>query len=422
MASFSLPYGRSSLNVHLPDSRQVEVLAPARVSAAADPIQAVRDALKAPLGGICLQDFAEARSVAIAINDKTRPVPHDILLPPLLEEFSRLGIPREAITFIVATGLHAPMDRSEFDEILPREILSQYRVISHDSEARQNLVHRGTTKRGTPVWINRAFAEADCRMVAGNLEPHQFMGFSGGVKSAAIGLAGMETINANHAMMLDPRSRIAAYEDNPARQDVEEIGELIGIHFALNDVLDEEKRVVRVFAGEPRAVMKAGIPSVLEIYQARVSVPFDLMIVSPGGHPKDINLYQAQKALGHASLVTKPEGTIILTAACPEGTGSRTYENWVLGMKSSADVIDRFKREGYRTGPHKAFQIARDSLHRRVILVSDMKPDFMRRLVLTPSSTAQEALDLALNNLQPNARIGIMPFANATIPELESAN
>jgi nickel-dependent lactate racemase len=251
----------------------------------------------------------------------------------------------------------------------------------------------------------------------GNLEPHQFMGFSGGVKTAAIGLAGRETINANHALMLDARSDLGRYDDNPARQEVEEIGQLIGVHFALNDVLNENKQIVRVLAGEPQAVVREGIPWVLELYRVRVAAPFDVMIVSPGGHPKDINLYQAQKALGHAARVSRKGGTIILVAACPEGTGSRGYEEWVTGMASHEAVIERFQHEGFRIGPHKAFQIARDASPRRVFLVSQMPPAFVQKLLLTPCASLESALALALKDLPPGARIGIMPWANATIPE-----
>ena len=227
----------------------------------------------------------------------------------------------------------------------PADIVGRYRVVSHDAAATENLVALRPTRRGTPVLVNRVFAQADLRLVVGNLEPHQFMGFSGGVKTAAIGLAGKDTINANHALMLDPCSDLARYDDNPARQDVEEIGKMIGVHFALNGILNENKQIVRVLAGEPQAVVREGIPQVLELYRVRVAAPFDLMVVSPGGHPKDINLYQAQKALGHATRVSRKGGTIILVAACPEGTGSRSYEDWVTGMASHEAVIERFQRE-----------------------------------------------------------------------------
>ena len=418
MTEYTLPYGRTQLTARLDGPFQIELLAPAQVSPAPDPTQAVRDALNRPLGGVRLADFAKARSVAIAINDKTRPVPHAMLLPPLLEALADLGIPSDAITFIVATGLHAPMTAAEFAQVLPADILARYRVVSHDASAVGNLLDLGKTKVGTPVQNNRLFAQADLRLVVGNLEPHQFMGFSGGVKTAAIGLAGQDTINANHALMLDPRSDLARYDDNPTRQDVEEIGRMIGVHFALNAVINESKQVIRVLAGQPQAVMREGIPLVLQVYQARVAAPFDLMLVSPGGHPKDINLYQAQKALGHATRVTREGGTIILVAACPEGTGSRSYEEWVTGMTSHEAVLERFKHEGFRIGPHKAFQIARDASPRRLLMVTEMPPDLCKKLLLTCCASLDAALAIALKDLPPAARIGIIPWANATIPVL----
>jgi nickel-dependent lactate racemase len=418
MSEFSIPYGRTKLTLRLNGAFQPELLAPAHVEPAADPVAAVRQALSCTVGGVRLADFAHARSVAIAVNDKTRPVPHAVLLPPLLQTLEQLGIAPSAITLVVATGLHAPMQEAEFTQILPADILGRYRVVSHDASATNNLLTLGKTQLGTPVQVNRLFAQADLRLVVGNLEPHQFMGFSGGVKTAVIGLGGRDTINQNHALMLDPHSDLARYDDNPARQDVEEAGRMIGIHFALNVVINESKQIVRVLAGEPQAVMREGMPLVLQLYQVRVSAPFDLLIASPGGHPKDINLYQAQKALGHAARVTRKGGTVILVAACPEGTGSASYEKWVTGMASHEAVLDRFQHEGFRIGPHKAFQIARDAAPRRLLMVTEMPPEFVRTLLLDPYPSLDAALATALQGLAPAARIGIMPWANATIPTL----
>ena len=421
MVRFSLPYGQTQLTAELNGTFDVETLAPVQVPPAENPAQVVRAALARPVGGVRLAELVGAqgparRSVAIAINDKTRPVPHDQLLPPLLEELHRLGIRESAITFIIATGLHGAMAESELGRVLPAELLARYRVISHDVADTRDLIDLGKTTRGTPIEVNRLFARADLRLVVGNLEPHQFMGFSGGVKTAAIGLAGRATVDANHAFMLDPRSDLARYEDNPARQDVEEIGRSIGVQFALNAVINENKQIVNVLAGEPQAVMQQGIPLVLRIYEARVRAPFDLMIVSSGGHPKDINLYQAQKALGHAARVSRKGGTIILVAACPEGSGSRAYEQWVIGMPSHEAVLERFKREGFRIGPHKAFQIARDASPRRLLVVTQMPAEFARRLLLVPCASLEAALALALKELSPHAQIGLVPCGNATIP------
>jgi nickel-dependent lactate racemase len=419
MAQFTIPYGRKKISFTLPDALTVEVVAPIEATAAPEPLQVVRQALEAPVGGRRLEDFAGVRRAAIAINDKTRPVPHQHLLPPLLQRLEALDLAPEAITLLIATGTHPPMPPAEYEWIMPAEIVARYPIICHDAEDKASLVYLGQTERDTPVWLNRHYMAADLRLAVGNIEPHQFMGFSGGVKSAVIGLAGKETINHNHAMMMDPRSDLGRYEDNPARLDVEEMGRMVGVHFALNAILNEGKQIVQVVAGAPRAVIETGIPLARQIYQVPVAEPFDLTVVSPGGHPKDINMYQSQKGLAHATLMTKPGGTIILAAACPEGTGSVSYEQWVEGMTSHEAVFQRFAQEGFRVGPHKAFQISRDAAKVRVLLLSDLVPDFVRKLLLTPVASMDEALGVALADLPANGRIGIMPLANATIPQIQ---
>jgi nickel-dependent lactate racemase len=229
--------------------------------------------------------------------------------------------------------------------------------------------------------------------------------------------------------MSEPLAQIGRYEDIPIRQDIEEIGRLMDVHYALNAILNEEKQIVHALAGDPTAVMQGGIPLARRIFQVVVPQAFDLMIVSPGGHPKDINLYQAQKALGHAMLVAREGGTVILAAACPEGTGSQSYEAWIAdpAMTSHAAVLERFRREGFRIGPHKAFQISRDASRVRLLFVSEMAPDRARRLLLNPVADRpgiepqlqlDAALAQALGDLPATARIGVMPWANTTIPEL----
>jgi nickel-dependent lactate racemase len=256
------------------------------------------------------------------------------------------------------------------------------------------------------------------KIVVGNIEPHQFVGFSGGVKSAAVGLAGLETININHTLLTHPDSQIGEYETNPARQDIEEIGQKIGIHIAVNAILNQSKQIVRVLAGDPRAVMQAGIPLSKKFCQAAVSSKYDLIISSPGGHPKDINLYQSQKALAHAALIMQTGGTVIVAAACPEGTGSPHYEEWMKDKHSYAEVLERFAAEGFRIGPHKAYQIARDASRVRLMFYSEMDSTLARSLLLNPVPDLQTAINIAVADLQPGAHIGILPHASSTIPYL----
>lgn len=417
-----LPYGKGEIGAELPAGYVAERLKPRAIPASEDPAALVRNAVYNPLG-----DVAPPRAgqkVAIAINDKTRPVPHEHLLPPVLQGMRHAGVADSDVVFIIATGTHPSMSPSEYKSILPAEILNRYRVVCHNAADRSNLTVLGQTARGTPAHINSAYLAADYRIVIGNIEPHQFQGFSGGVKSAAIGLAGIETINRNHAMMRDENARLGEFDANPARQDVEEIGRMIGVNFAVNALLNSEKRIISAFAGDPVEVMRAGMPEARALYQVSVDAPFDLMIASPGGHPKDINLYQAQKGMAQAAAVTKAGGVMILCAACPEGSGSSAYESWMMNppMRSHEAVFERFEREGFQVGRHKAFQVSRDAARIHTMLVSDQRDEFTRALLLHPQPDLQTAIDRALERLPANARVGVMPAASATMAALSAEN
>lgn len=420
MPAYRLPYGKTHLTVTLPGDLDVTVIAPRDADPAPDLPAATAAALRDLLGTVDADALPRVRTAALALSDKTRPLSQAVLRAALAW-LEQAGLRPEAITLLIASGTHTPMTPDEFPQVLPPDLLARHPVISHDCDDRAALRYLGETPRGTPVWINRAFLAADLRVVMGNIEAHQFMGFSGGVKGAAIGLAGRETVSANHALMRDPAARAARTDDNPARQDVEDIGRLTGVHLAVNAVLNRDKQVVRVLAGEPLAVMRAGIPLVRALVEVPVPAPFDLVIAAPGGYPKDLNLYQAQKALAHAAPVVRDGGVVIVVAACGEGTGSAAYEAWMVGMTSHQAVLERFAREEFRLGPHKAFQIARDAIRlREVLLVTEMPPEQVRHALLTPAASLDQAIARALSALGPGARVAIMPAANATVPVLAS--
>ena len=215
--------------------------------------------------------------------------------------------------------------------------------------------------------------------------------------------------------MSDTKSRLGKFADNPARQDVEEIGQIIGIHYAINAILNEHKQIVHILAGKPDDVIQAGIPLANQIYLVP-SNRYDLMIVSPGGHPKDINLYQTQKALAHARQVTQEGGTIVLIAECIDGTGSDKYEKWVRKKRSHQEVINDFQIEGFQIGSHKAYQISRDAIGISLLLMSAMKHDFVRSLLLEPVEDLQKTISNCIHELSLDSKIGIMPSAITTIP------
>jgi lactate racemase len=413
-----LPYGSSSCKLHISKELAVDIIAPLPVQAGENPDQIVSSALDAPIDDYSLEQFRSARSAVIAINDKTRPVLHHILLPPLLQRLERIGISTSAIELIVATGTHLPATQEEIESTYPAEIVRMYRITSHDCDDESQLVNLGTTAQGTPVTVNRRFYDADLRIVTGNIEPHHFMGFSGGVKSAAIGLAGRHTINTNHAMLVDPMAKAGLYAENPMRTDIEEIGEMMDVHFALNTIQNDDLEIIHALAGQPKRVMQSAIPLSRQACQVAVNCVYDLVIASAGGYPKDINLYQSQKALTHAALITKTGGWIILVAECREGSGSQSCEAFLSDIESLPEVFAKFKSEGFRVGPHKAFQIAREAGRVNLLMVSELPANLVRKFFFTPSNDLQQALYRALSCLPANPRVAVMPSATHTIPDV----
>ena len=341
--------------------------------------------------------------MAIAINDKTRPVPHDIILPPLLDKLeNNFHIPFDQIFFVIASGTHTPMPKEEFSKILPEFILQRYKVMAHDCDHKDDLIFIGNTSRGTPIWVNRWFFQANYKIVIGNLEPHHFMGFSGGIKSAAIGLTARETITQNHSLLLDPLSKIGEFESNPMRQEVEEIGRLIHVDLALNVILNLRKQIIKALSGSPEGVMLAGIPIVKDTCQTNMPHPYDLVIASAGGHPKDINLYQAQKALTNAAAFTKDGGCVLLFAECSDGLGSIPFQQFLSGCSTPDEVIEKFARLGFQVGPHKAYQIAKILKRVHILLLSSLKPELVRETMLIPVQDIENAWEILKSYLPPH--------------------
>ncbi|GAP06381.1 uncharacterized conserved protein [Anaerolinea thermolimosa] len=420
MALYSLPFGKSFQQLDISEDYPQKWIAPPALEPASDPLELVKQALQAPLSlspekNNFWASVFQNQKVAIAINDKTRPVPNHLLLPPLLEQLRSIGIPRQQISIWVATGSHLPMTTEEFFSILPLSIVEQYPVFSHNIEDKENLIYLGTTSRGTPVWVNRQFYQADLKIVVGDIEPHHFAGFSGGYKTAAIGLAGWPTINANHALLTHPDAWIGKFEKNPLRQDIEEIGSRIGVHLAVNAILNHDKKIVRVFAGHPEAIIREGITASRALWGVDCPELFDLVIASAGGYPKDINFYQAQKAITHASMFCKPGGTIVLLAECSEGIGSTAYEQFMEGKQSIHEIYSHFQTLGFQVGPHKAYQVARLLEKFNIILVSNIDEKRVQRLLLQSAPNIQIAFQNVLKSYPFSPKIGILPHATTTL-------
>lgn len=416
----SLPYGDSQIDFEIPSyfSQQPEWILPAKQESTCYFEQSEIRVLINKY--IFTKPIPADAKVAIAVNDATRPIPNATILPPLIKYLHDLGISDENICFIIATGTHRAPTEEELGRILPISIREKYRTLVHVCDDQNYLVFLGVSHAGTPIYINAAFYEADIKIVTGHIEPHHFMGFSGGVKSAVIGLGGRETITANHRMLLNPAANLGSFKTNPMRMDIEDIGRIIDIDFALNVVLDDEKRIINVFFGTPAEVIEKGVAYSRKACLVDAPANYDLVICSAGGFPKDINLYQAQKAITHAGGLLRDGGAIILTAECRTGFGSKPFQQFIEANLTAEKIIHEFQNMPFAIGPHKAYQLAVQARDFRLLLVSTIALNPGLHSLLDQTASVKEALEICTTFLSPSARIAILPFATHVIHHFEN--
>ncbi len=373
----------------------------------------VRRALADTIGSPRLKEIVHpGETVAIVTSDITRPMPTYKVMPALLDELYAAGIRKEDITLVFALGSHRKQTPEEQRRLAGERAYAEIRCVDSDPD---DCVSFGTTSRGTPVDITRVVAEADRRICLGNIEYHYFAGYSGGAKAVMPGCSTRAAIQANHSRMILPEAKAGALETNPLRLDIEEAGDMLGIDFIVNVVLSEHKEILRAVAGDVTKAHREGCKFLDTLYRKELRQPADIVLVSQGGAPKDLNLYQTQKALDNAKHAVRDGGVIILIGSCKEGLGEKTFEKWMTTAPTAHSLIERIERE-FKLGGHKAAAIAMVLERAEVDLVSELDPDFVRSLFLVPQPSAQAALDAALEKLGRDATILAMPYGGSTLP------
>ena len=406
-------FGTGFQEVEVPDKNLIAELhandVPAELTGEAE----VKRALLEPIGSPRLKDIVRpGEKIAIITSDITRPMPTSKVMPALLDELYAGGIRKEDVTLVFALGSHRKHTEAEQKKLAGERAWNEIKCVDSDPD---DCVHYGTTSRGTPVDITRVVAEADRRICLGNIEYHYFAGYSGGAKAIMPGVSTRAAIQANHSRMVLPEAKAGALETNPLRMDIEEAGAMVGIDFIVNVVLSEHKEILKAVAGDATEAHRAGCRFLDRLYRKELKEPADIVLVSQGGAPKDLNLYQTQKALDNAKHAVKDGGVIILIGSCKEGLGERTFEQWMTEADSAHSLIERIGRE-FKLGGHKAAAIAMVLERAEVDLVSELDDDFVRSIFLKPYKTAQEALDHAFSKLGPDARVLAMPYGGSTLP------
>jgi nickel-dependent lactate racemase len=413
VTELELGFGHSTLSVQVPIPNLVGAFRPQESVEVSDEDTLLRGALARPIASSRLRDLARpGQQVVIVTSDLTRPCPSDRMLPLVLNELAAAGIPDRDVTIVVALGLHRPMTVSELEAAVGSDVYRRVRVINHDPV---DTVRLGVTSAGTPVEFFRPVVEADLRVCLGNLEFHYFAGYSGGAKAILPGCASEATVRANHAMMVRPEAAAARLEDNPVRTDIEEGVAMLGVDFILNVLVDSGHRIVGAVAGEVTAAHRLGCERVAQRGMVPVPGQADIVLVSAGGYPRDINLYQAHKALENAVHAVREGGIVVLVAECGEGYGNRTFEAWMMEAHSPQEVLDRIQRE-FVLGGHKAAAIASILKRAAVYLVSALPAESVRRGGLVPFHDLDEAMEMALGEVGPEASVIVLPRGGSLLP------
>lgn len=409
-----LGIGSEFQEISVLDKNLLGVLTPRDLRRDLTGVDEVRRALGNPIGSPCLCDIVKpGEKIAIITSDITRPMPTHIVMPLLLEELYSAGVNAEDITLVFALGSHRNHTEEEKKRLAGEKAYREIRCIDGNPE---DYVHMGVTAHKTPVDIVRPVAEADRRICLGNIEYHYFAGYSGGAKAIMPGVSTRAAIQNNHSLMVNELACAGNITNNPLRKDIEEAADICGIDFILNVVLDEHKEIIKAVAGDAVKAHREGCGFLDNLYQIEISERADIVLVSQGGAPKDLNLYQTQKALDNAKHAVKDGGTIILIGSCEEGFGEKTFEEWMLQAEKPEDLIERVK-QNFELGGHKAAAIAMVLKHADVYLVSHMQPNLVRKIFMQPYTNIQNAFDEAVRKHGENATVLVMPYGGSTLPK-----
>jgi len=478
---YRVPYGKTKIEFELPAGMTGTVAVSKSLPPVEDVPAAVKAALVNPVNSPPVQELAKAGDkVCIVFTDVTRASPDYLLVPPLLAELEAAGVHDEDITLLCGIGMHRPSTPEEKVAKLGRAVVDRYRVADNEPQNPDALVDLGTTLRqapgplaqgpsahvldgqyrvlgpepwvlepqdqgdqgqraqdatatesGIPLSVNKIAYEADLLIATGIVEPHQYAGYSGGRKTLSVGAAGEAMIAYTHGpQMIDhPGTRLGKIEGNPFHEAITEAARRAGLRFILNVVMDDEKRVVAVRAGEPEATFAQLVTVARSIYEVPIPRQYDVA-VGGVGFPKDANLYQTSRAASYLFFaptpVVKPGGVFIIPARCQEGAGEGVGEQRFLEKMKSAtgmpSLLAELRRTGYPPGAQRAFVMAKVLEQTDVIIVGSETPEIVHDAKMIPAADMDEAFRIAADKLGPNLEVLIVPHALLTLPVVSDPN
>jgi nickel-dependent lactate racemase len=416
-----LPYGKTEVCARIPTRNYLGSIEPKEKEGVADSRAEIERALSQPIGTARLKEIAkEGDKVAIVVDDATRATPSYLMVPPLLDELNQAGVKDEDVTVIFGCGTHRPVNPEEKEPLIGKEALERIQTISHDCEA-EDQVFLGKTSHGTEVKVNKVFAEADVKVLAGDINLHYYAGYGGGRKGVLPAVSSAETIQHNHSLMLHPNASTGVLDGNPVHEDMTEAAKLAKVDFVLNIVTNSKNELVKAFAGDLEQAFLEGTKLVDEMYKVSIEQRANIVVVSAGGYPHDINLYQATKAVHNVLDAVKRKGVIVLVAECPEGHGNEVFSEW---MEKFSDVrrLEREIKRRFVLGGHKAYYLTKALQKASIILVSVMPDCYaVNTFKLRTASALNDALRDAFELAGKNAKVYVVPHGGDTLAEYTTA-
>jgi lactate racemase len=402
---FDLPYGKQFLSINIPKKNIIQLVHNSTQSQSEpDEEKIILNSLNNPIDTNKLYRLLETYStVCILVSDITRPCPSYKFLPYIIDELKKVKLKNIKILFGI--GIHRKQTNAEMEKLVGRYVLENASIIDFDIDSTELI---GTTSFGTPVEISNEVLSSDFLIATGNIEYHYFAGYSGGAKALMPGVCSKKSISANHAMMLNEHACAGEFYNNPVRQDIETAGKLVSIDFIFNVILDDSKHIISAVSGKNNEAFLEGIKLYNSLFEIGVNEKADMVITSPGGYPKDLNLYQSQKALDNVKGIVKDGGVIILVAECPEGYGEKKFEEWMADIKDYDKLYKRIKKE-FVLGGHKAVAISRLLTKAKVYFYAEQEKSKNCKYGLKSLGNIQSFID---NKIRKNKEIKIAVIPN----------
>ncbi len=416
-------YGRDGLEILIKPEWNVTIFRAIKQQIIEKPVEVIRDSIKNPFGSPQLKKIIESKNyinkVCIVVDDATRPVPSQIILEALIKELKAYGIKEKQIFVLIATGSHRCSREDELIRIMGMKLRNKIEVIDHIASDKNALVYLGETSDGNPIYINKHYYESEIKILTGYVEPHFFLGFSGGRKSLGIGIAGEETIIGNHSPdnISSPYSRFGIYKENPMHKISNEISKLVGADFIINVCINEEHKITQVASGDLEKVHEFLVNYQLKNVFKDFFELFDIVICGNGGYPLDLNLYQAVKSMAIGELAVKNNGTIITVNELSEGVGLDNFKELIFSGKTPHKIYEQILSKEISVPDQWEIQIlARVLMKAEIYVVSKLKKEEIGNIGLKYAKSVEKAIDISLKKHGKNAKILILPHGPQVIP------